>query len=133
MPLQGWTHDSFWTGTEVLVWSSADSEGSTPGFEQFLAYDPSADRWRTLPPSGLSPRGDAVVVWAGQGVETLDQVGTANDVFTASLVGAGAHDGLGGFPPGVGGIEVERRETFGFGYLFDAGVKPNGIFGEARL
>jgi len=64
-PLRGWTHDSFWTGTELLVWSSADAQGSTPGFEQFLAYEPWTDRWRILPPSGLSPRGEAVVVWAG--------------------------------------------------------------------
>ena len=65
VPLAGRTHDSFWTGTELLVWSSTPAEGSTPGVEQFLAYDPASDTWRILPTSGLSPRQGAVVVWAG--------------------------------------------------------------------
>jgi len=65
VPLAGRTHDSFWTGTELLVWSSDPPEGSTPGAEQFLAYDPASDSWRILPTSGLSTRQGAVVVWAG--------------------------------------------------------------------
>jgi len=65
VPLAGWTHESFWTGTDLLVWSSVPTEGSTPGVEQFLDYSPGSDSWRILPNSGLSTRQGAVVVWAG--------------------------------------------------------------------
>ena len=65
VPLAGRTHDSFWTGTELVVWSSVPTEGTTPGVEQFLAFNPVSDTWRILPTSGLSTRQGAVVVWTG--------------------------------------------------------------------
>jgi hypothetical protein len=49
-----------WTGHEVLVWD----QGTSPG-EHLLAYDPGADKWRQLPPSGLSPRSQPIVAWVG--------------------------------------------------------------------
>ena len=56
---------SVWTGREVLVWCSYASRPEVPGAEAVLASDPAADRWRQLPPSGLTPRDGAVVTWAG--------------------------------------------------------------------
>jgi hypothetical protein len=65
MPLPSNSPESFWSGTEMLVWSSSPAEGSSPAAESVLAYSPTADQWRTLPPSGLAPRTGAVTVWAG--------------------------------------------------------------------
>jgi len=55
-----------WTGREVLVWSSVPAGPATLGREVVLAYDPATDRWRSLPPSGLTPRTNAVTVWTGK-------------------------------------------------------------------
>jgi N-acetylneuraminic acid mutarotase len=54
-----------WTGREVLVWSSAPFSG-TNAREVVLAYNPATNTWRSLPPSGLTPRAQAVAVWTGQ-------------------------------------------------------------------
>ena len=54
-----------WTGREVLVWSSAPATPDSSGREVVLAYDPSTNTWRTIPPSGLTPRFHSVVVWTG--------------------------------------------------------------------
>jgi N-acetylneuraminic acid mutarotase len=54
-----------WTGTEVLVWSSAPATPDTNGREVVLAYNPSTNTWRTLPSSGLTPRQGAVTIWTG--------------------------------------------------------------------
>jgi len=37
----------------------------TAGREVVLAYNPSANTWRTLPVSGLTPRAHAITVWTG--------------------------------------------------------------------
>ena len=60
-----------WTGAEMLVWA-ARAPGvnglgqEMAGIEVVLAYNPRTDRWRRLPPSGLAPREDPVVVWTGR-------------------------------------------------------------------
>jgi len=54
-----------WTGREVLVWSSNPSSTDTQGREVVLAYNPSTNTWRSLPPSGLTPRQGALTVWTG--------------------------------------------------------------------
>ncbi len=55
-----------WTGTEVLVWSSAPAfTPGTNGSEVVLAYNPLTNTWRKLPPSGLTSRQGAVAVWTG--------------------------------------------------------------------
>ena len=54
-----------WTGTEVLVWSSAPASPATQAREVVLAYNPSTNSWRRLPPSGLAPRQGAVTVCTG--------------------------------------------------------------------
>jgi N-acetylneuraminic acid mutarotase len=63
--LPGEDPTAVWTGREVLVWSSAASPGEG-GREVVLAYNPSTDKWRSLPPSGLELRTNAVVVWTGK-------------------------------------------------------------------
>ncbi len=71
-----------WTGSEMLVWSSQRGiaeAGGLPAREAVMSYDPAADRWRSLPISGLAPRTGAAVVWTGRelfvwGGESGDQV-----------------------------------------------------------
>ncbi|MBV9662567.1 MAG: hypothetical protein JOZ37_01280 [Actinobacteria bacterium] len=54
-----------WTGKEILVWRTGGSQ-SAIGDELVMAYDPSTDSWRKLPPSGLSLRTEAAVAWTGK-------------------------------------------------------------------
>jgi hypothetical protein len=56
-----------WTGKEMLIWRSAEGL-SAGGDERVMAYNPGADTWRELPPSGLSVRLGAAVVWTGRGL-----------------------------------------------------------------
>ena len=63
--LPGYDQTAVWTGTEVLVWSSAPATPETNGREVVLAYNPSTNTWRTLPSSGLTPRQGAVTIWTG--------------------------------------------------------------------
>jgi hypothetical protein len=51
-----------WTGRELLVWPYGTETGGVPAA---LAYDPSADTWRTLPGAPLSHELDPTSVWAG--------------------------------------------------------------------
>jgi len=78
-----------WTGREVLVWSSAPATGNSAGREVVLAYDPSLDTWRTLAPSGLTPRAGAFVVWTGR---VLVVWGGLNTDFTAAYGDGAALD-----------------------------------------
>jgi N-acetylneuraminic acid mutarotase len=59
------TPTAVWTGREVLVWSSSPAAGPAPGREVVLAYNPTSNHWRTLPASGLAPRGGAITAWTG--------------------------------------------------------------------
>ncbi|HEY5155755.1 MAG TPA: hypothetical protein VIJ47_13525, partial [Acidimicrobiales bacterium] len=69
---------SVWTGQEMLVWS-ADPD-------TVLAYKPATDTWRSLPPSGLSPRHAPVAVWTGTDFVVWGGVDTGSN--TASSDGA---------------------------------------------
>jgi hypothetical protein len=57
-----------WTGTEVLVVASVDSDPATDAYDDVVvrAYDPATDTWRNLP-WGLSgtARSFSAVVWTG--------------------------------------------------------------------
>ena len=57
-----------WTGKEMLVWSSVPYASTPPTVarEVVLAYNPTTDKWRTLPASGLAPRIHPVTVWTGK-------------------------------------------------------------------
>ena len=74
-----------WTGRELIVWGGAGAAGDRTGPRGFVgpavetaqttqayadgaAYNPRTDRWRRLPPSPLSPRRNAVMVWTGSEV-----------------------------------------------------------------
>jgi N-acetylneuraminic acid mutarotase len=70
-----------WTGREVLVWSSVPATPNSNGREVVLAYNPSTNTWRSLPPSGLTPRADAIAVWTGT---ELVIWGAINSDFTAA-------------------------------------------------
>ncbi len=54
-----------WTGTEVLVVGGMNMGGSTSTvFADGCAYNPTTNRWRDLPSSGV-PRTEHVAVWTG--------------------------------------------------------------------
>lgn len=63
--LPGGDPTAVWTGREVLVWSSVPGTANNKGREVVLAYNPSLNTWRSLPPSGLTPRAGAITVWTG--------------------------------------------------------------------
>jgi N-acetylneuraminic acid mutarotase len=76
-----------WTGTEVLVWSSAPAfTPGTNGSEVVLAYNPSSNTWRKLPASGLAPRQGAITVWTGK--QLVVWGGLNNDYTSAYADGA---------------------------------------------
>jgi N-acetylneuraminic acid mutarotase len=58
-----------WTGKELLVWGG---QSSGPGSTRVtvpahgLAYDPTANRWSSLPPAPLPGRLDPAAVWTGR-------------------------------------------------------------------
>ena len=66
---------AIWIGRELVVADQYGNSLNPVGSEVLLAYDPTADHWRRLPPSGLSPRtrstlawtGSRLIVWGGQG------------------------------------------------------------------
>lgn len=75
-----------WTGTEMLVWGGAGCQGACGGQgirhqADGAAFDPSADRWRSLPPSPLAARAGALAVWSGR--ELLVWGGMVGDRFAA--------------------------------------------------
>lgn len=84
--LPGGDPTAVWTGREMLVWSSAPDAPGTKGREVVLAYNPSSNTWRTLPPSGLTPRQNAVTVWTGK--ELVVWGGLNSDDTTAYSDGA---------------------------------------------
>jgi hypothetical protein len=57
------TEASVWTGHELLVWGGAGPHGEP--LADGAALDPSANRWRPLPPAPIGARGDAAAVWTG--------------------------------------------------------------------
>lgn len=75
-----------WTGVEMLVWGGAGCQGACSGqgiraHADGAAYNPSADMWRSLPPSPLAARTGALGVWSGQ--ELLVWGGMVGDGFVA--------------------------------------------------
>ncbi|MGH9039741.1 MAG: Kelch repeat-containing protein, partial [Acidimicrobiia bacterium] len=67
-PIKGrHAHSAVWTGKEMIVWGGAERAGNAPIYlEDGAAYDPAADKWRTLPVSPLGARADHVAVWTGK-------------------------------------------------------------------
>ena len=84
-----------WSGRELLVLGSpfvGESQSvSTPG----LAFDPVAGSWRSLPASGLAPRGGITIVWAGD--QLLAWGGAGYTGYTSEPFGDGAR-----YRPGEG-------------------------------
>jgi hypothetical protein len=54
-----------WTGSELIIWSSATSRDGLSTSNAASAYNPGSRRWRTLPPAPITPRRLAGAVWAG--------------------------------------------------------------------
>ncbi|MGH9280660.1 MAG: hypothetical protein ACRD12_21525 [Acidimicrobiales bacterium] len=75
-----------WTGREMLVWGGDSCEGACDPaalrtHADGAAYDPLADRWRSLPVSPLSPRFGSLVAWTER--EVVIWGGSAGDDFLA--------------------------------------------------
>ena len=70
-----------WTGREVLVWGPAcrPRPSPSPGRPVYAtagaAYDPTADRWRTLPPGPISGGSLTGSVWTGDEWILIDPLG----------------------------------------------------------
>ena len=64
---------AIWTGSEMVVFGGYDDEslGAFQVTNAAAAYDPSTNRWRTLPPAPLSPRAGAIALWTGKNVIVL--------------------------------------------------------------
>jgi len=62
-----------WSGQEMIVLGSALDERNTPetATAMGMAYDPAADRWRTLPETRLSPNA-STAAWSGHAVVAWD-------------------------------------------------------------
>ena len=75
---------AIWTGSEMVVFGGYDDEslGAFQVTNAAAAYDPSTNRWRTLPPAPLSPRAGAIALWTGKNVIVL---GGQPAVTTSSL------------------------------------------------
>ena len=58
---------SIWTGREFIVWGGYDHDTGNEFHvtADGAAYDPATNRWRTIAPSPLTPRAEAVGVWTG--------------------------------------------------------------------
>jgi hypothetical protein len=57
---------SVWTGTQLLVWGGASSQGDTSRlWADGAAYTPATRSWQMLPPAPISARSSPVSVWTG--------------------------------------------------------------------
>lgn len=70
-PAPRWAHTAVWTGKYMIVWGGLgcgrDGAGEPVLCGSGGAYDPVADRWKTLPTEGApSPRSGHTAVWTGQ-------------------------------------------------------------------
>jgi N-acetylneuraminic acid mutarotase len=72
-PLQGrFFPASEWTGREFVLWGGGRCSGDfcnsaiAEPLADGAAYDPAADRWRTIAPSPLGPRLRAMSTWTGR-------------------------------------------------------------------
>ncbi|MFK8024308.1 MAG: kelch repeat-containing protein [Ilumatobacter sp.] len=82
-------HTAAWTGTHLVVWGGYTNddieaaESGRPSAESVYygaAYDPLADRWIALPPSGLSPRVGHSMIWTGDALIVFGGVSPQGDV-----------------------------------------------------
>ena len=54
-----------WDGREMLVWGGMERPSPPQNAADGAAYDPHTDSWRTLAPSPLTARTDALAAWTG--------------------------------------------------------------------
>jgi hypothetical protein len=54
-----------WSGDELLLWGAEYDYRAEEHPRNGLAYDPVADRWRTIPPAPIRGRTSHVAVWTG--------------------------------------------------------------------
>ncbi|MFO0610349.1 MAG: hypothetical protein U0324_44730 [Polyangiales bacterium] len=117
-----------WTGTELVVWGGIGDDGSRG---DGAAYDPAADRWRTLPSAGApGRRANAVGVWTG--AEMVVFGGFGDDGFRGDGARFDPAAGRWRALPSVGAPSPRARavgvwtgrEVFVWGGFDDLGVLP---------
>ncbi len=62
-PRRGGT--AVWTGTRLVVWGGQNA-GATRALNDGVAYDPSLDRWSSIPKAPLAARYGSAVAWTGR-------------------------------------------------------------------
>jgi N-acetylneuraminic acid mutarotase len=65
VPIERDDHVAIWTGTEMIVWGGNRYSERRDKLDSGGRYDPVADRWLSLPMSGLTARDDPRAVWTG--------------------------------------------------------------------
>lgn len=79
-------HTAVWTGDRVVIWGGlpvADEPGGPPPIETAgygAQYDPTADQWDDLPPSGLAPRRGHSLIWTGRELIVFGGVDASGNV-----------------------------------------------------
>jgi hypothetical protein len=81
-----------WTGSELVVWGGMSGDCCIPSsmfFEDGAAYDPSTERWRTLPPAPIEARapfsvwtGSELLIWGNADRQTRYRDGASYDPST---------------------------------------------------
>jgi len=56
---------ALWTGEELLVWGAQHDPRVKEHPRDGVAYDPAADRWRSIPPAPIRGRTSHLAVWTG--------------------------------------------------------------------
>ncbi|MPZ71073.1 MAG: hypothetical protein GEU71_16345, partial [Actinobacteria bacterium] len=85
LPYERSGFEGVWTGTEVILWGGPDHGSKLR--RRGVAYNPSADTWRTTSPAPVGGRwwhaaawtGEEMIVWGGTGARTDQADGAAYD------------------------------------------------------
>lgn len=78
-----------WTGTEVIVWGGANTDGETA---DGAIYDPTTNQWSVIAPSPLSPRASATAVWCDGVMVVFGGATAAGELFADAAIYSPASD-----------------------------------------
>jgi hypothetical protein len=88
-----------WIGTRVVVAGGYTDQTATTLARRALAFDPSADRWSTLPQAPMQPRDGAQLVWTGR--QLLELLGARPAAAGSSSGSMPVKDGAAFTPAGL--------------------------------
>ncbi len=73
VPLPRTDHTAAWTGETMVIWGGI-IRGSAAVDDPGAEYDPTSERWTTLPPGGPSPRVGHTMTWTGEALYVIGGV-----------------------------------------------------------